>query len=161
MVFAGSLVLLSGFFHALWNVCAKKSFNKESFLFSTQVVSFVVFFPLFFRGILAVDFTLKTSTLLLCLMLAHGFYFIILSRLYRVADLSWAYPIVRGTSLTIIPLFGVLVLQEHLSILGWLGIATIIGGIFAISEVRLSRFNPKILALALFVGVRRLALCLD
>lgn len=153
MLLAGSLVLLSGFFHALWNVCAKKSFHKESFLFSTQVVSFVVFFPLFFRGIIAVDFTPKVSLLFLCSMLAHGFYFIILSRLYRVADLSQAYPIVRGTSLTIIPLFGVLVLQEQLSILGWLGIAIIIGGIFSISEVRLSRLNLKILLLALWVGV--------
>ncbi|MBU6141253.1 MAG: EamA family transporter [Proteobacteria bacterium] len=153
MFLAGSLVLLSGFFHALWNVCTKKSFHKESFLFSTQVVSFAVFFPLFFRGIVAVDFTPKISLLFLCSMLAHGFYFIILSRLYRVADLSQAYPIVRGTSLTIIPLFGVLVLEEHLSILGWLGIVIIIAGIFAISEIRLSRLNLKILVLALCVGV--------
>ena len=85
-------------------------------------------------------------------MIAHGSYFILLARLYTIGDLSQVYPIIRGSSLMIIPLFGAMFLGEHLSILGWMGIALIIIGIFCISELKLSDLNHKVLFLSLTVG---------
>ena len=148
-----SLVLASGFFHALWNVCTKKSLHKESFLFAVQLVSFVVLFPIFFHNFLQINFTPKACALLLLSMLAHGFYFVILARLYTIGDLSQTYPIIRGSSLLIVPLFGVMILHEHLSVLGCLGVAMIIGGIFTIGELKFSLLNRKIFSLSLLVGL--------
>jgi drug/metabolite transporter (DMT)-like permease len=147
-----SLVLLSGFFHALWNVLTKKSLHKESFLFSVQLLSFAAFFPIFFHNFLQINFTPTACALFLFSMLAHGFYFVILARLYTIGDLSQTYPIIRGSSLLIVPLFGVIILHEHLSWLGLIGVAMIISGIFTISEIKLSLLNRKIFSLSLLVG---------
>ncbi len=152
MINAIIIVLFSGFFHALWNVCTKKSYNKIAFLFSVQVLSFIVFAPIFLPKLFQINFISKAGLLFVLSMMAHGIYFIFLARLYTIADLSQSYPIIRGSSLLIIPLFGVLFLKEDLSILGWIGILIIISGIFFISEIRLSKLNYKILLLALIVG---------
>jgi drug/metabolite transporter (DMT)-like permease len=146
-------VLFSGFFHALWNVCTKKSLNKIAFLFSVQMASVIAFAPIFLPKLLQINFISLAGLLFLLSMLAHGIYFIFLARLYTIADLSQSYPIIRGSSLLIIPLFGVLFLKEDLSIIGRIGIATIISGIFFISEIRISRLNYKILLLSLAAGL--------
>ncbi len=147
------ITLFSGFFHALWNVCTKKSLNKIAFLFSVQMLSFIAFAPIFIPKLLQINFISLAGFLFILSMLSHGIYFIFLARLYTIGDLSQVYPIIRGSSLLIIPLFGVLFLREDLSLIGWLGIALIISGILCISEIRLSRLNHKILLLSLGVGL--------
>jgi uncharacterized membrane protein len=88
-----------------------------------------------------------------CSGIFHGLYFLLLAKLYTASDLSQSYPIIRGSSLLIIPLFGILFLNETISLLGWVGIAIIIAGIFSISEIKTSRLNNKVLALSLCVGL--------
>jgi uncharacterized membrane protein len=112
----------------------------------------MVFFPIFFHNFLQINFTPTALLLFLFSMLTHGFYFVILARLYTIGDLSQTYPIIRGSSLLIVPLFGVMILHEHLSMIGWIGVAMIIGGIFTISEIKLSLLNRKIFSLSLLVG---------
>jgi len=146
------IVLFSGFFHALWNVCTKKSFNKIAFLFSVQMLSMIAFLPIFLPKLLQINFLSEAGLLFILSMITHGTYFIFLARLYTMADLSQTYPVIRGSSLLIIPLFGVLFLGENLSITGWIGVCIIISGIFLISEIRLSRLNYKTLFLSLGVG---------
>ena len=142
MIQAITIVVLSGFLHSLWNVCTKKSLNKESFLFSVQFVSFIIFAPICLPKILEGNFSANAWFLFLASAAVHGFYFILLARLYTISDLSQSYPIIRGSSLFIIPLCGVMFLNESISIIGWIGIAII-----------LSRLNYKILVLALCVGL--------
>jgi len=151
--FAISLVVLSGLFHALWNICTKKSINKEAFLFSVQLTSLIVFAPICLPQIINGSFSTTALLLFAATAFIHGLYFVLLARLYTIADLSQTYPIIRGSSLIIIPLCGVIFLGEKVSLIGWTGIAIIIAGIVSISKIKLSRLNHQILILSLCVGV--------
>lgn len=146
------LVTISGLLHALSNICTKKSINKEAFLFSTQLISLIIFLPICLPLIMKGNFSNFALLLFACSALAHGLYFLLLARLYTISELSQTYPIIRGSSLLIIPLFGVIFLNEKISAIGWIGISVIICGIIFISEIRLSRLNHKTLLLALGVG---------
>jgi uncharacterized membrane protein len=69
-------------------------------------------------------------------MLSHGLYVILLARAYMVGDLSQVYPIMRGTSPLLVPMFGLFLLNEYLKIIGWIGIALIVIGIILIGDFR-------------------------
>lgn len=150
--FAILLVVTSGLFHALWNICTKKSINKEAFLFSVQLTSLIAFLPICLPLIMKGNFSNSALLIFACSALAHGFYFLLLARLYTISELSQSYPIIRGSSLLIIPLCGVIFLGEKISVIGWIGISIIICGIILISEIRLARLNNKTLLLSLGVG---------
>jgi drug/metabolite transporter (DMT)-like permease len=86
-------------------------------------------------------------------MLCHGAYTILLAQTYQRADLSIAYPIMRGSSLLLVPLAGVFLQGEHLSLWGWIGIFCIIIGICAIGGRQFLHSSGKAILLALSVGL--------
>ncbi|GMK37238.1 membrane protein [Paenibacillus sp. CCS19] len=152
------LVLLSGLLHSIWNLYAKRSLNKVSFLWLTQIISVLIFTPL---TILEWDTSRMTGTgglLLLLSMLLHGIYVLLLARTYSIGDFSQVYPIMRGTSPLIVPILGTALLGEHLTALGWFGVILILFGISITSNLRLLRKNTanasyKAPLLALAVGL--------
>ncbi len=152
MYLAVLTVIFSGFLHSLWNVCAKKSLSKESFLFIVQIISFIVLAPVCFNNIINASYSPLKIMVIIMSMATHGLYFLLLARLYTTTDLSQSYPIIRGSSLLITPLFGVMFLNENISLIGWIGICIIISGIFFISELKLATANYKNLILSLCVG---------
>jgi len=94
--------------------------------------------------------------LLLVSVLLHGGYVILLAQTYALADLSQAYPIMRGTSPLLVPLAGVLILGEHLSLVAWMGVGSIVIGIFLVGGFRLrgvSNLSNRAVVLALAVGL--------
>lgn len=153
MIFKIGLILLSGFLHALWNLLAKKSQHKASFLFAFQCISVVIFLPWVLWDLPYIQFgTLNTYLLLGSSMALHGLYFLFLAKLYTKADLSLAYPIIRGTGPLLIPLIGVLILGEHISKIGWMGIATIVTGILLLADLKKLEHHLDKVGLALLVG---------
>ena len=60
----------------------------------------------------------------------HTVYFILLQRGYRDGDLSLVYPLARGTGPLLSSIAAVIFLGERPGVLGALGIAAIVGGIF-------------------------------
>jgi drug/metabolite transporter (DMT)-like permease len=64
----------------------------------------------------------------------HGIYMYLLAATYEAGDLSQVYPIMRGTSPLLVPLVGVLLLGEPLTVWGWLGVLAIVAGIATLSE---------------------------
>lgn len=80
-----------------------------------------------------------------------------LAAAYEAGDLSQVYPIMRGASPLLVPLAGVLLLGEPLTLRGWLGVLAIIAGIALLSEASprpgaMAR-SRKALLLALAVGL--------
>ena len=81
---------------------------------------------------------------------------LLLAKAYTLGDLSQVYPIMRGTSPLIVPIIGVLLLSEHLKIIGWVGIISIVVGIFIVGDFKLSRHRSssnKAMTLAIMVGL--------
>lgn len=145
------LVILSGFFHALWNVIAKHSHTKIAFLLSIQYISFIVFAPIALPGFLAIQWDVKVLFILVCSMISHGLYFIWLARAYTSWDLSQIYPIIRGSSSLMIPFMAVFFLNESLTLMGWLGVISIVVGIIFLGDlhVKQSDYSPLILSVGI------------
>ena len=63
----------------------------------------------------------------------HLFYFIALTESYRAGDLGQVYPIARGAAPLMTAGAATIFVGEHLSPVGWLGIAALAGGVFLLS----------------------------
>jgi len=63
----------------------------------------------------------------------HVFYYVILLRGYRKADLTVVYPMARGSGPLLSSLVAIVLLGERISALGALGIAGVVGGVFLIA----------------------------
>ncbi|MEF3302572.1 DMT family transporter [Paenibacillus sp. GYB003] len=150
------LVLGSGFIHSVWNLYAKRSRNKNVFLWFCQLTAIVLFLPWTIMELDAVRWSGEAALWLTASMALHGLYVVLLAAVYAVGDLSQVYPIMRGTSPLLVPLAGVFALGESLTPYGWGGVALIVCGIALLSEIRLGRdgsgsWRAPLLALA--VGV--------
>ncbi|PLX84394.1 MAG: EamA family transporter [Desulfuromonas sp.] len=134
-----SLILFSALMHALWNLLVKRSGDKTVFIWWMFVASggmLNLMLPL-----LPGPFPPPSPRVLLlgaagggCFVLYHLFN----GRAYRDGDLSLTYPLAQ-TSMVYVPLWGVLLLGEKLSLAGGLGILLVLVGAYS---VQLRQFSP-------------------
>ncbi len=126
------LILFSALMHALWNLLVKRSKDKTAFIWWMFCVSGGIFnlllpfcpepFP-----------PPSTRVLLLGMAGAACFvgYHLFTGRAYREGDLSMTYPLAQ-TAMVYVPLWGVLLLGEHLSKPGVAGILMIVVGAYCV-----------------------------
>ncbi|WP_240374195.1 EamA family transporter [Bacillus piscicola] len=129
-VVAVSLVISSALVHALWNLFAKQSLDKVTFLFSIHIINFIILLPYSVIEIQQVVLDGPGIIFLLGSMFFQVIYGFSLIRGYTVGELSLVYPILRGSASLLIPLISVLFLGDHLTILGWVGLLLVVTGIF-------------------------------
>jgi drug/metabolite transporter (DMT)-like permease len=135
---AFSLILASALMHALWNLLVKRSCDKTVFIWWMFVASggllnlVLLWVPGTFPPLTGTIWVLGAAGGI-CFVLYHLFN----GRAYREGDLSLTYPLAQ-TSMIYVPLWGVLLLGEHLSPLGVGGILCIVAGAYA---VQLQRFS--------------------
>ncbi len=128
------LVLVSAIAHASWNMMVRRSDSPEltnwTMLSSGAVLaSPFALFLLFTRPPDATGWLFIAGTVAL-----HIAYFFTLGRAYKHGDLSLVYPVARGLGLALIPIIGVTVLAETVSILAATGIAVIFIGVVTIGS---------------------------
>ncbi len=120
------LVLLAALMHASWNAIAKAGTNK---LLDITVMALA--------GGLMCALALPFLPLpepeawpwLAASLLLHFLYFMALIGAYANADLSHAYPLMRGIAPLLVALFGFFLLDDRLTASMWTGIALICAGI--------------------------------
>jgi len=123
-----TLIVFSALMHALWNLLVKRSRDKTAFIwwmfcFSGAMFNLTLLFvPEPFPP-------LTGRILLLGLAGAACFvgYHLFTGRAYRQGDLSLTYPLAQ-TSMVYVPVWGMMLLGERLSLLGAAGILLIIFG---------------------------------
>jgi drug/metabolite transporter (DMT)-like permease len=128
-----ALVLASAFCHSGWNFLLKRSDHKIAFLACSTGIGVVIFtIP---AVVVTIEHGIGLLGLAMCLVTAvlHGVYGLSLTRGYRIGDLSLIYPISRGSALAFIPLLAVLLLDESISSLAWIGIALVLAGVYSIN----------------------------
>ena len=123
------LVLISAFAHASWNLMVRRSDSPELtnwvMLSSGAVLaSPIALFLLITRPPDPTGWLFVAGTVAL-----HIAYFFTLGRAYKHGDLSLVYPVARGLGLALIPVIGVTVLAETVSMLAATGIAVIFIGV--------------------------------
>ena len=138
------LILFAALCHAGWSTIVKhhKSF---SIMGMTCIVEIIVFTPLVFF----VPFpSLEIWYFIIASVILHGFYRLSVIYSYKFGDLSFVYPIARGGSSLLIVILTLIILQEHISLLGFVGISTVCIGIFLISYSKNLKFNFSAFILA-------------
>lgn len=124
-----ALVLAAAFFHATWNIIVKGGANK---FFETALnalggglgaVFILPFLPLPNAG------SLWLLALSAC---CHFTYYITLAQAYKVADLSMAYAVMRGSA-PIFTAIAMTLLGIPLNFFGWGGIILLCAGIFCLA----------------------------
>jgi drug/metabolite transporter (DMT)-like permease len=124
------LVLLGAALHASWNVIIKAGSDKQ---LDTMLV--------ICGGAILAAFALPFIPLperaswpyLGASAVIHFFYFTLVALAYRTGDLSYAYPIMRGTAPLLTAVVASVTVREPLSLGAWLGIGLISAGIFTLT----------------------------
>lgn len=134
-------VLGAGVLHAGWNALLKSAPGGDPMLDTAAVVAGSSIW-----GLLLVPFVpvpdpsaWKFAAISAAL---HFAYYITLAHAYRVGDLSFAYPLMRGTAPLLVAVLGILLLQEWPTLQVALGIVLICAGIMSIAFVQRERHPP-------------------
>ena len=129
------LIVLAGLIHACWNIAAKKAAGDARFAFFSAFLMMLIWAPLGWWigrsevptwGTTEWGFVVASGVL-------HVFYYVILLRGYRKADLTVVYPMARGSGPLLSSLVAIALLGERISALGALGIVGVVGGVFLIA----------------------------
>jgi len=133
------IVLVAAFLHAGWNYLSKKSKRKIVFIWWFLLIGVILYFPMFLyfwprTNISHVGWIYITTTGIL-----HTLYFWFMGGAYERGDLSLVYPLSRGSGPLFVPFLAIFLIHEKLSLLGAIGIALIIFGIYVLHLQSFSR----------------------
>lgn len=132
------LIVISAVMHALWNLLVKRSTHKTVFIWWMFVTSSALFTTL----IVSLPEPFKTPdshTMIMVLLGAACFvlYHLFNGRAYRGGDLSVVYPLCQ-TSMVYVPIWGMLLLGERMSLCGIGGVLLVLLGTYSIQLHRFS-----------------------
>ena len=130
---AALLVILSATTHAYWNFLLKRSGGTQLFVGLSKVGEVVMFAP-FFLALVAPKIARFDGLLMLA---AVGALFVVVNYVcrawaYRHGDLSFVYPLARGSILLFLPLLAFVTVGERVSATGACALALIVCGIVAL-----------------------------
>ena len=115
----------------------------------TSIVEIIIFFPLIFTV------PLPTGSIWLFIFattLLHGLYRYSVIKSYQYGDLSFVYPIARGSSVLVIGLISILILEADINLTGIIGIVLICVGLFMISFLTAKKFNKSAFIIAIMTA---------
>ena len=145
------ILVFAALMHALWNYLAKSARDYRAFIWCLVATSSAYLIPISLV-LSARGYPLPPRGLLLALVsgFVQAMYFISLARAYEKGDLSIVYPLSRSISLVLLPLIAYVFLSERLSGLGFVGIGSVLVGIYVLQMQELSfrSLGKPILALA-------------
>lgn len=135
-----SLILLSAFIHAVWNFLGKKSLDHLVFFWWLKIFEFLIYLPLSVYLFLSNVVSAFGWSILVVSGITHLFYWTLLGTSYRYGDLSIVYPIARSAPI-FVSIFAVLFLNETLSLIGILGITSVMLGAYLLPMEALKAEN--------------------
>jgi len=148
------LVLISTFLHATWNFLIKKSEHPYEYVQLLALTSGAISLPLAIIFLFTDEFSILGVALSILSGLIHVFYFYFLGTAYRKADLSFVYPIARGTAVALVPIFGLFIIGESVSNLSLFGIFIVFLGILSLGNItHMKSVNLNDFILSLITGV--------
>ena len=120
------IVLVAAVLHASWNAIVKA--GKNTVLTMVLVTASAALWAVVLLPVLPSPSPESWPYIALSAAL-QIVYFALIARIYRIADMSQTYPIMRGAAPLIVALAGTLLLDEALSSSAWLGVCIICSGI--------------------------------
>ena len=165
-LFVFAVVLSAALLHASWNAIVKAGGDKflTTIMVTTAAAALSAALLPFLRAPAMTSWPFAIASALFQII-----YFLLVARTYQIADMSQAYPLMRGSAPLIVALVSVFLLGEALSPLAWFGVIGICLGIFSIAlgtnpkdrkGVYLALLNALVIAAYTLIdgiGVRRSA----
>ena len=144
------LILFSAILHAGWNLIIKSFTNSLSAMGIKTLLQSIIFIPFVFFVPLPTGIT---WFFIIVSIVIHNYYFITLGISYNKGDLSYVYPISRGCSPIFITIFSLLLLQDKVSLAGWIGILIACFGLILLTfnDIK-NKINLDVLKLALIIS---------
>ncbi|KAA1294283.1 MAG: hypothetical protein CL711_02490 [Chloroflexi bacterium] len=155
-IFIITIVLISTFIHALWNFLIKKSNYPYEYIQLLAIFSGLIAVPFSIYFIFVEDLTYTGILLSFLSGFIHIFYFYFLGKAYQTGQLSYVYPISRGTSVALVPIIGTLLLNDQIGIYSIFGILIVFFGIFFLSVndlLAINKKNIKNVLIPLLIGI--------
>lgn len=132
---AVGLILLSAIGHVYWNYQVKRAPDPAVYNWWLLVVATLLFAPFAVWLSWPIAIPARAWYCVAATGLCYAGYYSSMAASYGREDLSRAYPIARGVAPAATAAWGVLFHHEHPSAAGWLGIAAICAGVFALSGI--------------------------
>jgi drug/metabolite transporter (DMT)-like permease len=125
------IVLFSALLHAAWNAFIKSGDNKlvETTLLVTGAGAIAAVILPFVTAPAQASWPFLAASVAI-----HCAYFSLVAMAYRTGDLSFAYPMMRGTAPLFTAVLTASVLREPIGVGGWLGIALLCTGILCLTR---------------------------
>ena len=144
------LILIAALSHAICHSILKKNKNPLGILGITSIFEIIIFTPF----VLSVPFpTTYIWILIIISALLHGLYRLLVVYSYKYGDLSFVYPIARGSSSLLLALISVIYLSDKISILGFIAILIVCIGLFLISYSDRIKFNYTAFGLGFLTAI--------
>ncbi len=125
--------MVSALAHATWNLFLKRAGRPEVFSWWLLAAGGLLLLPM---GLFLLWYDPVTGPgwwFVLGTIAIHTVYFTLLARGYARGDLSLVYPIARGTGPALVPLLGVVLLDERMAPQAAAGVAAVVVGILVAS----------------------------
>jgi drug/metabolite transporter (DMT)-like permease len=162
IVFA--IVMSAALLHASWNAIVKSAPDKflGTIMVTTASAGLSAALIPFLTQPTPSSFPYAIASALLQIV-----YFLLVARIYHIADMSQTYPLMRGAAPLIVALVSALQMVDSMSLFAWIGVLVICLGIFTIAlgstlndrkAIRLALLNALVIAgytLIDGLGVRR------
>ena len=143
------LILFSALIHSLWNIQLKKSSDPFKFLINIATCGWFIFTPYSIYKLFNSSISAETMFFAFLSFLIHFLYFIFLGKAYANFELSLVYPIARGLSVFLLPIYGIFILSETITVFAALGCVFIFYGIILTGSISLNYFTSV-------TGIKRL-----
>ncbi len=154
------LVVAAAFFHALWNVAARKVMGNLVIIWSALFAGCLFLLPgiVVLSSLGKIHLWMPSSAVgyVIATGIIHGLYFGLLSRTYEKGEISFVYPILRGTGIGLTAMLAWFILEEEISPAGLTGIGLVFSGILLMGIPFLRRggeVDPYRLALCVGVSI--------
>ena len=129
------LILFSALIHSIWNIQLKKSSDPYKFLISIATFAWLLFTPYSIFKLFTLTISPETFIFVILSFLIHFLYFIFLGKAYTNFDLSLVYPIARGLSVFLLPIYGIFILSETITTFALIGCFFIFYGIILTGSI--------------------------
>lgn len=136
--YAFGLLMVAAMLHGLWNLAAR-TVKGDGGVLACSIAASIIWlapFAVLCAPIPTTQACIEALPFVIATGLLHAVYIYLVGAMYAHAggDVSMVYPIARGTGVTITAILAGHLLQEAPSRAGWMGIATVVVGIFMISQ---------------------------
>jgi len=144
------LILIAALSHAICHSILKNNKNPIGILGVTSIFEIIIFTPF----VLSVP--LPTTYIWILIILSailHGLYRLLVVYSYQYGDLSFIYPIARGSSSLLLVVISVIYLSDKISLLGFIAILIVCIGLFLISYSDRLKFNYNAFGLGFLTAI--------